>query len=67
MTLYTDGVTEARSPRGLYGEERLALLVAGLPHDPAAIVEAIAQAVWRGSPTTPATTSRSSRSPPAEP
>ena len=45
VTLYTDGVTEARSPVGLYGEERLALLVTGLPHEPAAITESIAQAV----------------------
>jgi sigma-B regulation protein RsbU (phosphoserine phosphatase) len=45
VTLYTDGVTEARSPQGLYGEERLGLLVAGLPHDPAAITESIARAV----------------------
>ena len=44
VTLYTDGVTEARSDEGLFGEERLAELLAQLPHHPLAITESIAQA-----------------------
>ena len=44
VTLYTDGVTEARSPGGMFGEERLVALVGRLPHRPLAITEGIAEA-----------------------
>ena len=44
VTLYTDGVTEARSPGGMFGEERLVALVGQLPHRPLAITEGIAEA-----------------------
>lgn len=44
VTLYTDGVTEARSGKGLFGEQRLIELLSQLPHDPLAITESIAQA-----------------------
>ena len=44
VTLYTDGVTEARSVGGMFGEERLVALVSGLPHRPLAITEGIAEA-----------------------
>ena len=67
VTLYTDGVTEARSPQGLYGEERLALLSRGCRTTPRPSPSRSPRRCWRGSPTSPATTSRSSRSPPAEP
>jgi len=43
VTLYTDGITEARATAGLYGEQRLHALLAGLPHDPRSIVEQVAQ------------------------
>jgi phosphoserine phosphatase RsbU/P len=44
LVLYTDGVTEARSPNGeFYDEERLADLLKGL--DPSLSAEAIAWAV----------------------
>ncbi|MFC4148177.1 SpoIIE family protein phosphatase [Micromonospora mangrovi] len=33
VLLYTDGVIEARGPAGLFGQERLAELVRGAPHD----------------------------------
>jgi sigma-B regulation protein RsbU (phosphoserine phosphatase) len=43
--LYTDGVTEGRSSTGeLYGEERLAELVAGLPHRPRPVVDGVVRA-----------------------
>ncbi|GAA1974026.1 SpoIIE family protein phosphatase [Nocardioides panacihumi] len=45
ITLYTDGVTEARHRRLLYGERRLGDLIASLPHDPVEITEGIANAV----------------------
>ena len=45
ITFYTDGVTEARGTQGMYGETRLRELVAGLPHDPHAITEAISRDV----------------------
>lgn len=45
ITLYTDGVTEARSGRRQYGESRLSRLISSLPHDPAQITEGIATAV----------------------
>lgn len=44
VTLYTDGVTEARSPDGMFGDERLVELVGRLPHRPTAITEGIAEA-----------------------
>ena len=40
VTLFTDGVTEARAPTGeLYGDDRLAERGAGLPGEPAVVVE----------------------------
>ncbi|MFE5393468.1 SpoIIE family protein phosphatase [Streptomyces sp. NPDC056568] len=48
LVIYTDGITEARRRDGtLFGEERLADAVSGVPRRPAAqhIVDAIAQAV----------------------
>jgi phosphoserine phosphatase RsbU/P len=44
VTLYTDGVTEARSDQGLFGEQRLVELLTSLPDDPLAITGSIAQA-----------------------
>ena len=44
VTLYTDGVTEARSLGGMFGEERLVALMSQLPHEPLAITEGIAEA-----------------------
>jgi sigma-B regulation protein RsbU (phosphoserine phosphatase) len=44
LTLYTDGVTEARGADGMYGDERLHTLVASLPHDPQAITDGITRA-----------------------
>jgi sigma-B regulation protein RsbU (phosphoserine phosphatase) len=44
VTLYTDGVTEARSDHGLFGEQRLIELLAQLPHHAQAITESIADA-----------------------
>ena len=44
VTLYTDGVTEARSPDGMFGDDRLTALVRRLPHRPLAITEGIAEA-----------------------
>ena len=43
VTLYTDGVTEARGPGGLFGEDRLSALVGRLPGDPHEITEGIAR------------------------
>ena len=52
VVAYTDGVSEAFSPRGEeFGEERLAEVVAGARHLPAVrIVERVAETVeaWRG-------------------
>jgi sigma-B regulation protein RsbU (phosphoserine phosphatase) len=45
ITFYTDGVTEARNGRHLYGEDRLHALLTELPHEPSAITEGIAGAV----------------------
>ncbi|SFC68321.1 PAS domain S-box-containing protein [Nocardioides terrae] len=45
VTLYTDGVTEARYRRRLYGDLRLGDLLASLPPGPAEITEGIADAV----------------------
>jgi sigma-B regulation protein RsbU (phosphoserine phosphatase) len=45
VTLYTDGVTEARYDRRVYGEPRLMELIEALPHDPDALTEGIADAV----------------------
>lgn len=47
LTLYTDGVTEARGEDGLFGESRLERLIAGGPHDPRAITDAITEEVLR--------------------
>jgi phosphoserine phosphatase RsbU/P len=45
ITLYTDGVTEARSSSGeLFGEDRLTAIVNELPHDPHRVVEDVVQA-----------------------
>ena len=45
VTLYTDGVTEARSSTGdLFGEERLAEVLAESLHDPHAVVENVVRA-----------------------
>jgi sigma-B regulation protein RsbU (phosphoserine phosphatase) len=45
VTLYTDGVTEARSSTGeLFGDDRLAEVLAGIRHDPHAIVEGVVRA-----------------------
>ena len=45
VTLYTDGVTEARSSTGeLFGEDRLAEVLAGIRHDPHAAVEGVVRA-----------------------
>lgn len=45
IVLYTDGVTEARSPDGLYGEERLTALLAAVAADPTSVTDAVAGAV----------------------
>ena len=45
VVLYTDGVTEARSADGMFGEERLAELVLNTAGGPEAITHAIAEAV----------------------
>jgi sigma-B regulation protein RsbU (phosphoserine phosphatase) len=42
VTLYTDGVTDARNRRRPYGEGRLSDLLSALPHDPPAIADGIA-------------------------
>jgi phosphoserine phosphatase RsbU/P len=44
VTLYTDGVTEARSSEGLFGDQRLIELLSQLPHQAPVITESIAQA-----------------------
>jgi sigma-B regulation protein RsbU (phosphoserine phosphatase) len=45
VTLFTDGVTEARSKTGeLFGDDRLGELLAGLPGDPHIIVEHVVEA-----------------------
>jgi sigma-B regulation protein RsbU (phosphoserine phosphatase) len=45
LLLYTDGVTEGRSSAGeLYGEERLAELIASLPHQPQEVVDGVVHA-----------------------
>ena len=41
LTVYTDGVTEARGVAGMYGEDRLYGLVEQLPHDAQAQVDGI--------------------------
>ena len=42
VLLYTDGVTEARSPDGdLFGEDRLTALVSGLPPHPRDVVDGV--------------------------
>jgi len=43
VTLYTDGVTEARGTGGLFGEDRLRTLIGRLPGDPHEITEGIAR------------------------
>ncbi|GAB3785846.1 PP2C family protein-serine/threonine phosphatase [Nocardioides ungokensis] len=43
VTLYTDGVTEARGADGLYGEERLNDLIGNLPSDSRGLTEGIAR------------------------
>jgi sigma-B regulation protein RsbU (phosphoserine phosphatase) len=45
LLLYTDGVTEARCERELFGVERLLPLVAATDHDPAAVTTAVVDAV----------------------
>ncbi|MEA2317641.1 MAG: hypothetical protein QOD44_1830, partial [Solirubrobacteraceae bacterium] len=46
LVLYTDGVTEARTPEGMFGERRLAELLAGSAGlDAGAIVRRIEEAV----------------------
>ncbi|WP_229053433.1 PP2C family protein-serine/threonine phosphatase [Aeromicrobium sp. Leaf350] len=47
VTFYTDGVTEARGPAGLFGETRLHDLLAELPHDPQVIAEQFAHEALR--------------------
>lgn len=42
LTLYTDGVTDARGASGLYGDDRLRALVSRLPGDAHALAEGIA-------------------------
>jgi sigma-B regulation protein RsbU (phosphoserine phosphatase) len=45
VTLFTDGVTEARSPSGeLFGDDRLADLLAGLPNHPQVVAEHVVAA-----------------------
>lgn len=44
LTLYTDGVTEARGETDMYGEERLRDLIASLPHDAQAITDGVTRA-----------------------
>jgi serine phosphatase RsbU (regulator of sigma subunit) len=55
VVLYTDGVTERRNGRELFGDRRLVELVAGLPTDAGAeqIVEAVEQAVAGFAPEPP--------------
>ena len=43
VTLYTDGVTEARGADGLYGDERLVDLIGALPDDSHSLTEGIAR------------------------
>lgn len=45
LLLYTDGVTEARSDDGMYGEQRLADLVTSLGRAPETLAHGIAEAV----------------------
>ncbi|GAB3243046.1 PP2C family protein-serine/threonine phosphatase [Nocardioides dilutus] len=45
LVLYTDGVTEARRERELFGLERLLPLVATADHDPAAVTTDVVEAV----------------------
>lgn len=45
VVLYTDGVTEARAPGGMYGEQRLATLVTAIGGDPQALADGIANTV----------------------
>ncbi len=53
LVLYTDGVTEARRAEELFGEQRLAALLAGLDdRSPTAIVSAIDEAITTFSPAT---------------
>jgi phosphoserine phosphatase RsbU/P len=47
MLLYTDGVTEARHGDDLFGEPRLAGLLAGAPPDAEAIADRVVDAVTR--------------------
>jgi sigma-B regulation protein RsbU (phosphoserine phosphatase) len=47
VTLYTDGVTEARGSDGLYGEARLHRLLGDLPGDPDVLAERVAQEALR--------------------
>lgn len=43
VVMYTDGVTDARSPEGFFGVERLKDLVTSTGHDPRAITDAVAE------------------------
>jgi sigma-B regulation protein RsbU (phosphoserine phosphatase) len=45
ITLFTDGVTEARGPQGLFGEERLRAVVGAADPEPTALTEAIVREV----------------------
>ncbi len=45
LLAFTDGVTEARRDRAMFGEERLAEVLAGLPPDPDAVVDGVLGAV----------------------
>jgi sigma-B regulation protein RsbU (phosphoserine phosphatase) len=45
ITLFTDGVTEARAPEGLFGEERLSAVVAASDPDPTVLTESIVREV----------------------
>lgn len=47
ITLYTDGVTEARGPDGLFGETRLQRLLEQCRHQPQAITDRITDEVLR--------------------
>ena len=47
ITLYTDGVTEARGDDGWFGESRLHDLIAKADHDPQVITEEIARQALR--------------------
>jgi sigma-B regulation protein RsbU (phosphoserine phosphatase) len=44
VTLYTDGITEARGAEGMYGERGLQELIARLPHEVAALTDGVTQA-----------------------